>query len=153
MALPKAPVPRPAPRTSASPAVLRARRLLEADLEDEDVEELEAAPEVAAIPRSTRLTLDGVPLARLQLDFGKDRACFVPKGSVIERFWDQYDDDEPPKRCSRPPLLKFADIKVKTTDAGFLAVTMKFPRELGETRDPPLVKLVITDAVMAYELQ
>lgn len=118
-------------------------------MEDAAVEEVAEPSAVAPVTRPSRLTVNGITCKRVLVEFGKDTIAFYPgndatKGSVVERFWDQYDSTEDMDKYSRPRVFGDAFIDV-VTSKGFLDVTVTWPGKTGQT------KIVQANASLHYE--
>lgn len=144
MAISKTTVSRQAPRPSPAPAPVVARREPAPSLEDARLEEVEEPAPVAAEQKPPRITVNGVGVSRLQVDFGKDTTAFHPSGSTMERFWDQYDKGEEFNRLSRPRAFCYATVEL-VTSKGFMDLMVTFP-------DSPIIsRIVQPNAQYAYE--
>lgn len=147
MALRSPGLPRKAPRTGSPSPQFRAWSKLPTGLEDDGLEEVEEPVEVTPEPAPAlpaRITVDGIPVKRLQIDFGSNATAFTPTGSVMERFWDQYDGDPDKDKFSRPRVFCYSKICVKLT-GGFLDLTVHWDDGRGVTR------LVQPHAHVSYE--
>lgn len=144
MALPPTTVSRQAPRPRPVATVQRVRTPVPVSFEDDGFEEIEEPAPVKAEPRPPRITVNGRPVKRIQIDFGSNATAFHPTGSVMERFWDQHDGDPDKDKYSRPRIFADAIIEVHT-DQGFLNFTARWPDKPGVT------KLVQPTASMSYE--
>lgn len=150
MALSKAPVSRQAPKARPTLAQFNAVRERAASVENSVFEEDEEPVEVPSIPRPSRLTVNGLAVKRLLLEFGKETTAYYPgndlaKGSVIERFWDQYDSTEDMDKMSRPRQFCDAIIDVNT-NKGYLDITVSWRNK------DSITKIVQPSASLHYDV-
>lgn len=145
MALPKASVSRQAPRSRPAPAAKHWSVDVDSDsLENDGLEETEEPAPKPTIPKPPRLTVNGVAVKRLQIDFGSNATAFHPTGSVMERSWDQYDDGPDKDKYSRPRAFCNAQIEVDVSK-GFMDVIVHWPDSPGVSR------IVQSIAYLSYE--
>lgn len=121
MALPKAPVPRQAPRPrSVAPEVYELRdQLVAAGMENLGLKEVAEPVAQPPVTKPPRLTVNGIACKRLQIDFGSNATAFTPTGSVMERFWDQRDNGPDDDKYSRPRQFANDTVEVDIS-RGFL---------------------------------
>src|SRR5262245_5533803 len=144
MALPKAAVSRQAPRSRPTAPQYDSLLKRAASVEDDRLEEVEEPTPVPAVQASPRLTVNGIACKRLQIDFNDNATAFHPAGSVMERFWDQYDGDPDKDKYSRPRVFCSSKIEVDISK-GFLDLIVYWDDGKGITR------LVDPRARLSYE--
>lgn len=149
MALRTPTVSRQAPRPRPTLADLDRDALRSASMEDTGVQEVEEPAPVAAEQKPPRITVNGIAVRRLQIDFGSNGATgFCPNNgttsSVMERFWDQYDGDPDKDKYSRPRPFGNAHIEVNT-NKGYLDLLASWDNAPGITR------IVQSAAYLNYE--
>lgn len=144
MALPSTTVSRQAPRTRAESPQRKRVQFSALSVEDNGLEETEEPVPVEAVTKPPRLIVNGVAVRRLQVDFGSNATAFYPTGSVMERFWDQYDGDPDKDKYSRPRVFGNANISVDSTK-GFLDVVVSW------NDNPGITRLVMPTASLAFE--
>jgi len=144
MALPKASVPRQASRFSSNTAERRAGYQRAPSMEDRGQPEAEEPTQVPTVSTPPRLTVNGVAVRRLQIDFGSNATAFTPTGSVMERFWDQRDNGPDDDKYSRPRAFGNARIEVDVSK-GFMDLVVSWPDA------PCITRLVQPSAHLNYE--
>lgn len=150
MAFSKTPVSRQAPRPRTAPIVYEPEQPITSGVEDFRLEEVEESAPQPSIQTPSRLTVNGIQVKRVMIEFGKDVACWSPNGdgnynSVIERYWDQRDTGPDNDKYSRPRAFCSASIDVNT-NKGFLDVTVSWPGQ------PNVSKLVQPGGSVNYEV-
>lgn len=137
MALPSPALSRQAPRTRPAPSLGRRTFISPTSVEDDRFEEVEEPAPVETVKAPPRITVNGVAVRRLQIDFGTNATAFCPSngstGSVMERFWDQHDGDPDKDKYSRPRPFSNARIEV-TTSKGYLDLIASWDGAPGITR-------------------
>lgn len=126
MALPSAPVSRQAPRSRPASPVKVQRPEPAPSLENAGLEAVEEPTQVPTVTRPPRLTVNGVAVRHVMIDFGRDCTGFHPAGATIDRYWDQYDDGDSKDHLSRPRVMGAARIEV-VTSKGFLDIMVTWP--------------------------
>jgi hypothetical protein len=150
MAFSKTTVSRQAPRTYPTPAGSNRSQQNATGMEDVRQQEVEESPPQPAVSTPSRLTVNGIQVKRVMVEFGKDVACWSPNGdgnynSVIERYWDQRDTGPENDKYSRPRAFCTAVIDINT-NKGFLDVTVSWPGQ------PGISKLVQPGGSVNYEV-
>lgn len=148
MALRSPTVQRQAPRPRPTLADLD-RLKHSISVEDSRFQEVEEPAPVEATAKPPRITVNGIAVKRLQIDFGSAGATgFCPSNgttsSVMERFWDQYDGDPDKDKYSRPRPFGNARIEVNT-NKGYLDLLAYWDGAPGITR------IVQPNAYLNYE--
>jgi hypothetical protein len=150
MAFSKTPVSRQASRPRPTLAELVEDDRPAASMEDARLEEVAAPITQPTNPVPSRITVNGIQVRRVMIEFGKDVACWSPNGdgnynSVVERYWDQRDTGPDNDKYSRPRAFCAAVIDVNT-NKGFLDVTVSWPNQ------PGVSKLVQPGGSVNYEV-
>lgn len=147
MAISKTTVPRQASRTGTTSTSGRVVYRSPVSVEDDRFEEVEELAPVEAEPtppQPPRLTVNGLPVKRLQIDFGSNATAFYPGGSVMERFWDQHDNGPDEDKYSRPRAFSLARIEIDISK-GFMDLLVHW------TEPPSITRLVQPSAHLSYE--
>lgn len=150
MALSKTTVSRQASRPRATFDDLSLGYEKPTGMENTRLKEAEESTEKQAEQKPSRLTVNGIQVKRVMIEFGKDVNCWSPNGdgnynSVIERYWDQRDAGPENDKYSRPRAFVDAVIDVNT-NKGFLDVTVSWPGK------PGVSKLVQPGGSVNYEV-
>lgn len=144
MALRSPTVSRQTPRTRPTAPQYDSLLQRTSSMENERQSEAEEPSPVPTVASTARLTVNGIAVKRLQIDFGSNATAFHPSGSVMERFWDQYDGDPDKDKYSRPRAFCAARIEVDVSK-GFMDLIVSWPDH------PSITRLVVPQAHLNYE--